>query len=797
MQFSSYNNVEMALFGTNNRNTIVDCTSLKTPKEGEDHYKCWFRYQPDLRDHVAATGSVKGHSLPHYCDDINFDVDVEEDLARAKEYTTRLVKNLLDMGIERHLVYVYFSGSKGFHVQVPSCLFGIKPSIDLYARVKILCEQIAGEVPLDKTIYDKNRLFRLANSKNGKSGLYKVFISHEMLDGDMEEILEYAKRPQPVPVPTQDPEPLPHLQEIWEKILSAPTKHVPAKLPTKTGEVVRSQPVVNTSKDAKPCIAMLLNDGIEKGHRHNAGLRLVSHFVKQGFSDETIVAMLEEWAMKCSPPTDEEDFRQMARDCRQSGYSFGCNDDILSRFCSSDCHRYKMIALETDELKKLHFTDTGLAEFASKVFEGRVLYWEDAQVWLVWDGRLWVPRTAGGLFPFIKGMLRKLRQAAFECDDDVKSSILKELIKFESFPRQTTLIKAMTVLPELMVTGDQLDADPMLLNCSNGIIDLKTGMLVPHNPAYRITRIVNCEYDPEADCPLFQKFLATIFQDNADLIGYVQRFLGYALTGKTNEQVMLFCHGKGANGKTSLLKVFLMLMSDFAASAQAELLMVRDNRSGISNDIARLKGARVVTVNEVQEDARLNEAQIKTLTGGDPITARFLFKEFFEFYPQFKLILIGNHKPVIRGQDHGIWRRIHLLPFMATIPEDERDPDLLDKLKKELTGILAWAVQGCLQWQESGLNPPNEVIEAVNEYRQSEDIYGQWFNDCCVIDKKAMSKSDFVYNSFVEHSGMNITSHKLTKWLNEKGFKQERKNTGRYWVGFDLKLTQPLCSEER
>lgn len=801
MQFSSFNQVEVSFYGPNNRNNIMDCASLPdyTPTDGSDHYACWFRYGDDLPDHVAATGSVTGHSLLHFCDNATFDVDVKNDLAKAKEYTVQLVKNLLDMGVERHLVYVFFSGAKGFHVQVPSSLFGITPSVDLFSRVKSLCLQIADGVPIDKTIYDKNRLFRLVNTKNSKSNLYKVCIGLEMLDGDIEDILEYAKRPQPVPEFAHDLEPLPHLKAIWEMILSEPTKNVPAKLPAKTCEVVKSSSAMTISKDSKPCIARLLNDGIEEGHRHNAALRLLAHFIKLGFSNETIVSFMERWATICRPPTDEEDFRQMIRDCRQRGYAFGCNDDILSRFCSSDCHLYlsKVVALEPDQLKSLHFTDTGMAEFAAKLFEGRLLYMEEAKAWLVWDGRKWVAGTPGGLYPFVKGMLQKLVQAAFDCDDsDQKTAMLKELIKFQSFSRQTTVINAMAVLPELIVTSNQLDVDPMLLNCLNGVIDLTTGELVHHDPAYRITRIVNCEYDPEADCPRFRQFLATIFQDNADLIGYVQRFLGYALTGKTTEQVMLFCYGKGANGKTSLLKVLLTLMSDFTASAQAELLMVKDSRSGISNDLARLKGARLVTVNEVQEDARLNEAQIKTLTGGDPITARFLFKEFFEFYPQFKLVLVGNHKPVIRGQDHGIWRRIHLLPFMATVPEDERDPDLLDKLKTELPGILAWAVRGCLQWQESGLKPPKEVVEAVNEYRQSEDLFGQWFNDCCVIKKGAMSKSDFVYNSFVEHSGMNITSHKLTKWLTERGFRQERRNTGRHWVGFDLKITQPLSSEE-
>ena len=802
MQFSSFNQVEVSFYGPHNRNVIVDYSTVQdiTPANGADHYACSFRYEADIKEYVSANMSVKGHNLPHFCDHVIFDVDVKEDLDQARQFTIDLVNQLLSLGIEEDLISVYFSGSKGFHVQTPSSLFGIKPSNDLYQSVKMLCNLIAGDVMIDTAIYDRNRLFRLPNTINSKSGLYKVAISHDKLRGTIEDICEFAKTLHQGTVVECDQQPLPQLQEMWEQILADKANKVTTKL-SKAGKAVAvcgSQAIAAVPKFSKVCIARLLNEGILEGNRHNAALRLALHFINEGYPDDAIQVVLEVWSGKCSPPTDEEDFDQMIRNCRSGGYSYGCTDGLLAQYCNSDCYLYRKVAFTGDELKYLHFTDIELAELASRVFGGKILYWDAAEKWLVWDGRRWILDTPGGLFPFIKSMHRKLSISANECEDsDLKSRLRKELIKFESHHRRATIIKAMTVLPELIVTSDQLDADPMLLNCLNGILDLRTGKLLSHDPSYMITRIVNLDFNAEAVCPLFERFVSRIFMENCKLISYVQRFFGYCLTGKTDEQVMLFCYGTGSNGKTTLLKIFLMLLSDFAASAQAELLMAKDARGGASSDIARLKGARLVAVNEVQEDARLDEARVKTLTGGDRITARHLFREFFEFDPQFKLVLVGNHKPTIKGQDHGIWRRIHLLLFNATIPDNERDPELLDKLKLELPGILAWAVRGCSDWHQNGLMPPNEVTDAGNAYRKSEDHFGQWFDDCCDPKDNAIAMHDLMHASFVEHSGMSyVTKNKMSKWLIERGYEHSRKDTGKYWIGIKLNVTRPLCSEE-
>lgn len=456
----------------------------------------------------------------------------------------------------------------------------------------------------------------------------------------------------------------------------------------------------------------------------------------------------------------------------------------------------RMILQQNDlDVARIRMTDTGLAELAARQFDGKLLYWPEADKWLVYDDRRWCSDTPGSIFPHIKHLMAELyRRAILVEDTERRAAILKALVKQDGYYRQETLVKAMQVIPAIIVGSHQLDADPMLLNCLNGTLNLTTGQLLAHNPQHLITRIVNVVYDPSATCPKFKTFLHRIFAGNNDLIGYIWRLLGYCLTGRTDEQSLTFFYGTGANGKTTLVRLVLVLLFDFASSASADLLMLKNNDSQ-SNDLARLRGARLVSVNEVNEGARLDEAKVKTLTGGDPVTARFLFQEFFEYFPQFKLILVGNHKPTIKGRDHGIWRRIHLVPFTVTIPQDECDPCLLEKLKAELPGILAWAVQGCVEWQKVGLKPPQEVIAAVQEYRETEDVFGQWLRDYCVRQPGAWAKGDIMFNSFKQATGLtHLSSNKFTKLMKDEGFTEDRKNAGKFWIGVALKSFAPESS---
>jgi putative DNA primase/helicase len=431
-------------------------------------------------------------------------------------------------------------------------------------------------------------------------------------------------------------------------------------------------------------------------------------------------------------------------------------------------------------------SDTRMAEYFGGQVCGWLRHWAEAKKWLMYDGTRWTTDAPGGAYPAIKDVIRLLYRYASEAPTSAREAILKNLLKLEKHQTQRDILAAASNIPRLIISSSQLDQDPMLLNCLNGTIDLKTGELHPHDPANMITRMIYLEYSENALCPLFEKFLDRIMAGDQELIGYLQRFVGYCLTGLTVEQVLLFLWGTGANGKSKFLETLIALLGDFATTAGADLLMVRDRRSA-TNDLAGLRGSRLVSVCEFDDGERLAEATIKTLTGGDRVSCRFLYGEFFEYKPAFKILLIGNHKPKIKGRDEGIWRRIHLLPFEVTIPEEERDPHLGEKLLKELPGILAWSVRGCLEWQKRGLNPPDKVLAAVDEYRLDEDIFRQWLDECCITGAECQATPAALLESFIGFSKWkNTTPHKLGRMLKDAGFEQQRAFSGRFWVGIGL-----------
>ena len=236
---------------------------------------------------------------------------------------------------------------------------------------------------------------------------------------------------------------------------------------------------------------------------------------------------------------------------------------------------------------------------------------------------------------------------------------------------------------------------------------------------------------------------------NENLIEFLKRAVGYSLTGDVSEQCLFIFFGSGANGKSTFLRAVNMISGDYGQQTATETLLVRQ-RGAIPNDIARLKGARFITASEAEAEQRLAESLIKQMTGGDIISARFLHQEWFDFEPTYKIFLGTNHKPVIKGTDYAIWRRIKLVPFEVTIPEQERDRDLLNKLQEELPGILAWAVNGCLEWQKNGLGVPEEVSEATKEYKNEMDIISDFINECCIEGEGYHVLSRDLYNTYKE-----------------------------------------------
>jgi putative DNA primase/helicase len=283
--------------------------------------------------------------------------------------------------------------------------------------------------------------------------------------------------------------------------------------------------------------------------------------------------------------------------------------------------------------------------------------------------------------------------------------------------------------PGIAITPDDLDNDIWLLNVHNGTINLKTGQLRPHSRDDLITRLAPVEYDPQAACPTFERFLERILPSEA-LRQFVQWAIGYALTGDVSEQALFVQYGPGGdNGKSTLLETIMALMGDYGLTTPAETLMERPSGS-VPNDVARLKGSRFVAASESDAGHRLAENTVKRLTGNDTITARFMRAEWFDFRPTHKIFLATNHRPEVRGGgSKSIWDRIKLVPFDVRIPESEQDKKLPEKLRAELPGILAWAVRGCLEWQRGGLEPPVEVELATADYREEMDPLADFFDD--------------------------------------------------------------------
>jgi putative DNA primase/helicase len=343
----------------------------------------------------------------------------------------------------------------------------------------------------------------------------------------------------------------------------------------------------------------------------------------------------------------------------------------------------------------------------------------------------------------------------------------------------------------VVVSITTLDSSPWLLNVQNGTLDLTTGDLRPYDPADLITRVAPVAYDSGAEAPTWRGFLHTVMGGDEQLIRYLQRLVGYALTGQTTEHILAFLHGYGANGKTTFLNTILALLGPYGKQADPMLLVAR-SRDPHPTNMADLVGSRFVVCSEVDDGRHMAEAAMKQLTGGDRIKARFMHRDFFEFEPTHKIWLAANNKPIVRNNDHGVWRRIRLIPFTVTIPAEEQDRDLPEKLRAELPGILAWAVEGCLEWRRGGLRDPESVRAATQGYRDDMDLIGQFIVERCeeIPGRRAQAQTLYAaYRTWCEENGLHPCSQQaFGRRLSERGFESRRSTGGRVvYDGLDVR----------
>lgn len=403
----------------------------------------------------------------------------------------------------------------------------------------------------------------------------------------------------------------------------------------------------------------------------------------------------------------------------------------------------------------------------------------DRGCWYHWDGKVWSKDSTLMAYDRIRELVRVIaaeippRDAA----NLKKATTISSIEKLSRSDRQ------------LIMTADQFDIDQWLLNTPGGVVDLRDSSIRPHAMTDYLTKITKAA--PGGPCPRWDQFLQEITDGDQNLIDFLKRMVGYALTGSVREHALFFLYGTGRNGKGVFLNTIAELLDEYAAVASMEMLTEsRGDRH--PTELASLQGRRLVVAQETDEGRRWAEAKIKTLTGGDPITARYMRGDFFTFKPQFKLLIAANHKPSLRNVDEAMRSRLHLIPFTVTIPKDKRDPDLTEKLRAEWSGILQWAINGALEYQEVGLMPPEAVNEATDEYFEDQDLFSQWLEECCETGPSYWETPSRLFSSWqVYAKAANTSAGRNTEFkdrLISAGFPRNKtKNEGRHHVGLQLK----------
>ncbi len=462
------------------------------------------------------------------------------------------------------------------------------------------------------------------------------------------------------------------------------------------------------------------------------------------------------------------------------------------------------IELTPDLLSRLDaydYDESGQGEAFCDLFRDRLRFVPGVS-WLVWTGQRWQQDDREAVVQYAVMAARVRREAAkarkIEADDPNQADELEkarqEAIRWTKSAGNYNRIRASIgigkTVPRLIVSHRVFDRAPHLLGVQNGVVDLSNGQLVEARQDQYITHSTGLPYFPDAQAPRFERFVAELFDHDQDLIAYMQRAIGYSLTGEIAEQCFFMCYGTGANGKSTLLNVLKGLAGEYAANT-AFNTFEHGRQSGTGQEIILLRGRRIVMSSETNDGSRLNEARIKAITGGDEVTGRYLFSRAeISFVPTFKLWLATNHKPTIKGSDEGIWRRVRLVPFLVSFPKEKRDKHLESTLKSELPGILAWAVRGAMAWYTQGLGEPTVIEEATNEYRNESDILGLFLAENTRRIDGASVRSGSLYERYQQWTEANglgsLSSVKFARAMQDRGFDKHKTNIGMVWSGLGL-----------
>ena len=429
------------------------------------------------------------------------------------------------------------------------------------------------------------------------------------------------------------------------------------------------------------------------------------------------------------------------------------------------------------------FSDLGNAERFLVMHQEKVRYCFAWEKWLNWDGQRWRVDDSAEIYRLAHETVRAIYvEASNAKDDQARKAIAKHALRSEARFHIENMLAC--VKPYVGVQPEELDTHPMLFNVANGVIDLTTGELLPHDPTLMLTKISNIEYIPEAKCPQWENSIELFTGNDMESSFFIQKSVGYTLTGRIDEHCLFFLFGLGQNGKTVFTELLRHLLGDYSKRIDIDALMQSRTLGTVANPyIAAMAGARFVIGSEIAENRKINENLVKDLTGGEAVTARFLFSNPFTFEPSHKIWLYGNHKPKVEGTDLGFWRRIRVIPFTVTIPDEIKRPmsELMGNFEKEISGILNWAVLGCLLWQSDGLKMPEAVKTATIEYRSEMDQMMEFITEKCEQHPDYTVSKDIFYaawKKWSEDQGDEEAKKRTKKWvtnrLRENGFSSGR-----------------------
>lgn len=437
--------------------------------------------------------------------------------------------------------------------------------------------------------------------------------------------------------------------------------------------------------------------------------------------------------------------------------------------------------------------DLGRAKMFTMDYRNTVKFSHTMNSWYIWDGKRWQIDASGKIHQCAKNTIKNMYTSVLPHidDTDVRKKFLGSLIKAENQNALKSMLESASNEHGIPIDVLDFDTQKGLINVENGIVDLQTGKLLKHDKSYKMTRMLSLEYDKTNKCDKWLTFLDETFEGDKNLIEFIKRFLGYSLTGYTDEQVFCIFYGHGSNGKGTLIDTIMNVMGEYAKTTEPETIIKKKYERSSTNDLADLWGARFVTTSETESYQELDEGRVKRITGQDAIKCRFLYKDLFEYFPEYKLVLLTNHEPVIKSQDYSIWRRVLKIPFNVKRPKEEWNLNLRTELIDEREGIFAWLVEGAVAWHKDGLKVPETVIQATEDYKDDLDVIGD-FLDMCTDDGENLQVRNIdlfrCYEQWCEGTNNKpFTNRTFSRSLVEREYKNIKISGLRGKKGLDIK----------